>query len=433
MTGTTESSSVADKLLADLTSETHVTLHPLTIRQEDEEHIVGRVETGEFVALPEIGARIIELLQRGCSLGEVRAQIQEESGVEVALDDFLASLAELGFVQALDGHPVDLSETPKPNLAWLRAHHVRWLFSWPAQVVYLVLLLAAGLTLIGRPELFPRYQDFFWSSVSSLVVLGNTAVVMTSIALHELAHLVAARSLDIPARIGLGTRLTNLVVQTDVTGLWAVPRRQRYRVYLAGMVWDLLTMAVSLLLLAYVNLPVVAQDLLEVLVLANFLSLIWQFEFYMRTDIYFAVMDLLRCHNLFGDSLAYLRYWARRIGARIISRVTVPAHPLDHLPEHERRKVRLYAWFVLVGSTVSLTVFAFYGLPILVELFIQAGGSVWRGVALRRPWLFLDGAVTLVVEGAFQAGFLITFVKNHKHWFSFLNRLVPWGRMRPAT
>jgi hypothetical protein len=46
---------------------------------------------------------------------------------------------------------------------------------------------------------------------------------------HELAHLAAARSLGVPARIGLSTRLFYLVAQTDVSGIWAAPRRARYR------------------------------------------------------------------------------------------------------------------------------------------------------------------------------------------------------------
>jgi putative peptide zinc metalloprotease protein len=423
MTETIESSTVAERLLGGLTPETRVTLYPLTMRLEDEEYIVGRAETGEFVALPEVGGRIVELFRRGCPLGEAQAQLQQEYGAEVDLDDFVASLVELGFVQALDGHRLETAEAPRPNLAWLQARHVRWLFSRPVQFIYLILLAAAAFTLVTRPELFPRYQDFFWSPITSLVILVNTAIVMTNLALHELAHLVAARSLGVPARIGLGTRLHNLVVQTDVTGLWAVPRRQRYRVYLAGMAWNLFGMSVAFLLLAYAPLAALARDLLQALVLAVFLGVLWQFEFYMRTDMYFVIMDLLRCHNLFGDSLAYLRYRARRLWRRVFPTAdAAPANPLDHLPTHERRKVSLYAWFVLVGSTVSLIVFALYGLPILVELFVKAGLSVWQGVAQRQLWPFLDGAATLAIEGGLQVAFVVTFLRNRRGWLAALRR-----------
>ncbi len=424
MTETAESLDLTSRL-NNLSPETRVTLYPLVMRLEDEEYIVGRAETGEFVALPEVGGRIIELFQHGHSLGEAQAQLQQEYDAEIDLDDFVANLVELGFVQALDGHRLETAAAPRPNLAWLQARHVRWLFSRPVQFIYLVLLLAAALTLITHPELFPRYQDFFWSPITSLVILVNTAIVMTNLALHELAHLAAARSLGVPARIGLGTRLHNLVVQTDVTGLWAVPRHQRYRVYLAGMAWNLFSISVALLLLAYAPLATLARDLLQALVLGVFLGVLWQFEFYMRTDMYFVIMDLLRCHNLFEDSLAYLRYRARRLWRRVFpSTDAAPTNPLDHLPTHEQRKVSLYAWFVLIGSTVSLLVFALYGLPILIELFVKAGRSVRQGITGRQLWPFLDGAVTLAIEGGLQVAFVVTFLRNRRGWFTNLRRAI---------
>lgn len=425
MTENAESWDVAERLLHNLTDEVQVTLYPLAVRLEDQEYIVGRVETSEFVALPQVGGRIIELFQRGLSLGETQALLQKEYGAEVDLGDFVVNLVELGFVQALDGHPLETSQVSNPNLAWLQAHHIAWLFSWPVKAIYLAVLLAAALTLIARPGLFPRYQDFFWSPFTSLAILVNTAMVMSNLVLHELSHLAAARSLGVPARIGLGTRLHNLVVQTDVTGLWAVPRRQRYRVYLAGIAWDLGGIAVALLLLAYAPLPALAQNLLRAFILGVFLGVLWQFGVYMRTDVYFVCMDLLHCHNLFEDSLAYLRYRWRQLGRRLFpASVLEPTDPLEHLPEHERRKVRFYAWFVLVGSTVTLTVFALYGLPILVELFVKASRAVWQGIVQRQLLLFLDGAVTIAIEGSLQVAFVVTFLRNRRHWFAALRQAI---------
>lgn len=290
-----------------------------------------------------------------------------------------------------------------------------------------VLLTVAGLVLVTHIELVPRYQDFFWSVSTGIVVVGNTAMFAFGATLHEMAHLVAARSLGVPARINLSTRLHNLVVQTDVTGLWSIPRNWRYRVYLAGMLRDLILMSVALLLLACVSLPVLAQNLLRSLILLLFFGLVGQFHFYMRTDIYFVALDLSRCHNMFEDALSYLGYRARRL-FRIFNQAGTPEffNPLDRLPTRERRIVGLYAWLMLFGSTVSLTVFVLYGLPIMIELFVQAGVAVWQGITLGRPWLLLDGLATLLVEGSIQALFVVTFVKNRKHWFlSWGHHLLP--------
>ncbi len=416
-----------------LTAQTHVTLHPLAIRPEDDQYIVGHIETGEFVALPEVGVQVITMFQHGASIGEVQSQLRAEYEAEVDIDGFVASLVDLGFVKELDGHPLGPGKVQQPNLSWLKAHHVRWLFSWPLKITYIILLLAAGLTLISHLELLPHYQDFFWSSATSVVILVNTAMYITVLVLHELSHLVAARSLGVPAHFGLGTRLYSLVAQTDVTGLWAVPRQQRYRVYLAGIALDLLVASVALLLVSYVPLPVLAENILKALVLGEVISLLWQLQVFMRTDVYFVLMDLLRCHNLFEDSLAYLRYSIKRVWTWISppTRTANLSYPLDHLPVHEQRKVRLYSWFVVVGTVASLSVFALYSVPILIGLLTQAGASVWKGMTLGQPWLLVDGMVTLLVQGALQVAFLVVFWKTHASWFSSWYRAI--GRQqRPA-
>ena len=191
--------------------------------------------------------------------------------------------------------------------------------------------------------------------------------------------------------------------------------QERYRVYLAGMALDLLVASVALLLVSYAPLSVLAQDVLKALVLGIFFSVLWQLQVFMRTDGYFVLMDLLHCHNLFEDSLAYLGYSVKRFWAWISpqSRMANLSCPLDHLAVHEQRKVRLYSWFVLVGTGVSLSVFALYSVPILIGLLTQAGASVWKGMTLGQPLLLLDGLVTLLMQGALQVAFLVVFWKTH--------------------
>lgn len=123
------------RVLSDLLEpDSRVTLYPLAVRIEDDQYIVGRVTTGDFVALPEIGGQVIELLQRGCTLGEAQTQLDEEYGAQVDLTAFVTSLIDLGFVKALDGRSLGADETTRPNLVWLQPHHVCWLFSWPMRI-----------------------------------------------------------------------------------------------------------------------------------------------------------------------------------------------------------------------------------------------------------------------------------------------------------
>lgn len=426
MTRAPDSLSVAERFDYNLSSNTQVTLHPLIIQVDGDQYIVGRVETGTFAALPEAGVQVIDVLQRVTFLGEAQAQLKQIMSAEVDLEKFIADLVELGFIEAINGYSVTLSEPLKPNLSWLQACHVQWLFRRPMLLIYFALLFAVGLTLARYPALLPHHEDFFWIESTSLNLLGNTVLILSMMLMHELAHLVAARSLNVPARIELGTRLHNLVMQTDVTGLWAQPRRQRYRVYLAGMMWDSLVLSTSILLLAYLPLPIEFQHVFRALALLMFLNLTWQFELFMRTDLYFVLMDLLRCYNLYNDALDYLYYNGWRLLRRIASPFfNVELHdPSGSLPDREQHAVRFYSLMVLVGSAISLSVFTVYGIPILVELFLQGANAVSQGLTLHRPGQFLDGVVTLLIVGGFQLLFLVTFLRNHKGWFVSLARML---------
>lgn len=399
--------------LLNLGPESRVVLHRLAIRHDDDQCIVGRIATGQFVALPEIGKKVIQLLQHGSTLGQVEARLKEDLGAEVDLEAFVFTLGDLGFVRSVDDQPVLITPPAKPSLPWLRPHHVRWLFTTPMQLAYVGLLLFTLFTIITDPSLLPRYYDFLWSPVTSVTMLVNMVMSLARVALHEVSHLAAARSLGVPARIRLGTRLQNVVVQTDVSSLWAVARRLRYRVYLAGMIFDLGTLSLGILIQAYLPLPAVAQAILKAYVLLTFFSIVGQFHFYMRTDVYFVILDLLKCYNLFQDSLSHAKHLLGKTLAFIRRNATASLEdPLQRLAVHERHKVRVYAWFVIAGSGLALFLYAFYSIPIMIRLLLTAVGAAQQGLQQGDFWRFLDGLVTLLVSTSFEFVFLYLFLEK---------------------
>jgi putative peptide zinc metalloprotease protein len=397
-----------------------VMLHPLAIRPSDDDPtswVVGRLAGGEFVELPAVGVDAIRLLDSGLSVAEVEQRLaSDDERPDVA--GLLDALADLSWVAAVDGQRLpDPIGPARVQFAWLRPHRLRWLFTVPTALGAAAAVLFATVTVIMNPDLLPSYRDFFWTDYPGLASLVNTTMFVAVATVHELLHLAAARALGLPARIGLGTRLSNLALQTDVSSAWAVPRRQRYRIYLVGMVWDGVVIAAALLVSAYADPAAVVRDLLAAFVLVIGLSLVLQSQVYMRTDVFFVLMDLLRCGNLFHDGLAYARYLA----VRTIRRPAPPDPSLD-LPARQRRAVRIYAPLVGLGSAVALSVFAFYFLPLLVDTSVRAiaamvalgsGGSLLRAA---------DGVVVLTVQWGLQVLFLVTFHKSHPTWFRWGSR-----------
>ncbi|ODH00731.1 hypothetical protein A4S05_32095 [Nostoc sp. KVJ20] len=405
------------EVVSKLKPTSRITFYPLIRRCEDGIYIVGRVETGEFISLPEVGIQVIDNLQDKYNLQESTSLVMDNFGIEIDISTFIEELANLGFIKEIDGFSIYVSQPKLFNFNWLKPQYIYFLFGRTATICYMILVTIAFITLIKNPQLVPSYQDFFWASSTSLVLAGNTAITIGNIALHELAHLAAARSLDLPVRISLSTRLHNLVVQTDVSSLWSVPRRYRYRVYLAGIVWELIFCSTALIVLAYIPLISLVKGLIKALILTQFFGITWQFYFYMRTDIYFVIQDLLRCHNLFTDSLNYLKFCVQKTNRLVFKKRFEKSivNPLINVPIQEKKKIIAYSWLVLIGSLISLCVFFTYNLPILIKLLIQACISIWNGIVLWRPKQFLDGLITLLIEGSIQLVFIITILKRYKN------------------
>ncbi|GAA3424212.1 hypothetical protein ACQP10_36020 [Streptosporangium sandarakinum] len=396
-----------------------VRFHRLVVRPDDDAPdaiIVGRPDLGEFVELPAVCGDVIRLLGEGRPVADVEAAVAAEHDVELDVADFVESLADLAFVAEIDGLPLPgpASEPVTGHFMGITERHVRWLFARPMKLFWLAVVAAAALTVLTRPGLFPRHQDFFWSGYTGLSVLVNTAFFSVVASVHEMMHLLAARSLGAPARIAFGTRLHYLVVQTDVTAIWGVPRRRRYRVYLAGMASDVFLIATMVLAVAYLPLPDPAQALLRAFTLTTLLCLPLQAQIYMRTDLYFVLRDLLRCKDLFGDGLRYVRYLFDRAVAPFRKPGSPVTDPTGDLAPHERRTVRIYAVALALGSSVTLTVFALYGAPIVITGLAHALTAVWDGLHGGPVLAALDAALLVLVEGGIQVLFLVTFIRTRR-------------------
>jgi hypothetical protein len=151
--------------------------------------------------------------------------------------------------------------------------------------------------------------------------------------------------------------------------------------------------------------------LLAALALVVLLSMLMQARVYMRTDLYYVLMEWLRGRRLIEDGWQYVRHLARR------TRHQPSDDPTADLPARERRGVRIYAVAMAAGVAVALTTFATFGLPILVEGIIGAVTNLTHGLREADPLRVLDSAAIITIEGGLQVLFLVTFYRRHRHRF----------------
>ncbi|GAA0414148.1 hypothetical protein GCM10009530_78360 [Microbispora corallina] len=375
-------------------------LHELGVRMDRGEWIVGRVSTGDFVALPDVGMRALRLLQDGLPTGETQRRLRQETGCKLDIDSFVRQLADAGLVAAVDGRPVPTPDPPRPTFPRLRPESVRWTLH-PALHVCVVALIAVGVILLVRqPALLPDWRALLWSPSGAAVLFTRIAIGWLMLFIHEMAHLVTARAAGVPGRVTFGTRLQFLAVQTDVSAIWLAPRRVRLTVYLSGMAVDIALCAICVILSVLTG----PHPAYSIALLTGMVVLATQACVFMRTDLYFVLQDLTGCRNMYGDVIAYARHGLTRLLGR-----RRPG-PIPQVSRRERRWLVVYA-MVLVGGTIAcLGVFATITLPVTVTLVVRSAQTL---ISPSGPSETLDAVVVLTILATTQILWLRAWWRRH--------------------
>src|SRR6185295_6389412 len=218
---------------------------------------------------------------------------------------------------------------------------------------------------------------------------------------HEMSHLLAARAAGVKSRIGIGHRLWILVAETDLTGLWGVPKNRRYLPLLAGPLTDLATTSSILLCLyadsrGWIGLPSLAGEILRADFFAYVLQLVWQLFFFVRTDLYYVIAAAFDCKNLLGDTETFLKNQL----ARLVSSIRTVEQ--SHIPTRERRVIHAYAVVWLFGRAVAFLLLLTVTLPLLVAYLNK------MAAALRQGWEadaagFVDALTMMIFSTALFA------------------------------
>ncbi|WP_157530020.1 PqqD family protein [Microtetraspora niveoalba] len=387
-----------------MTGTSRVRLHPLRTRRDGSDWIVGRVETGEFVAFPDIGKRVIELLAEGRPVDGVAERLTAETGTDVDVADFVAALMGVGFVAEIDGRPTGDDGRESPSLPWLKPRHVRWTLR-PGVRAGLVALILCGLAALAvRPEIMPSPSVMAWSRFGTVSLLTQIAITWSLVMLHELAHLCTARAAGVPGRITLGSRLQFLVVQTDVSGVWGEEKHVRMTVYLAGMTLDAAIAAAGFVLLCVVPPGGGVHTALSIVVLTQIDAMSFQLLIFMRTDLYFVAQDLAGCRNLYGDGVAYGRFLIGRLTGR------GGVSPLARFSRRERSAVRLYTLLLVLGTAVCLAVAGTIVIPALAAIALPAFATLLNGGDAPAV---VDAAIVVAVLAGVQGLWVRTWWRRH--------------------
>jgi putative peptide zinc metalloprotease protein len=398
--------------------ETIVRVYPYSVQDDGDDVVIGRPETGTFLAIPRQALEVLDLLRSGNTIAETSAIYQRKYDETPDLGDFLALLEKKGIV-AISEQVAPLSPVPTQQ-THLRYHFsdfpqsaAQILFGRWAIMLYLSIIVLGLIAIIRDPSVGPHLSSFYFPDRRALSWIILTVLAYSTVFVHELSHLVAARSRGISSRLGIGHRLWNLVAETDMTGLWGVPKRERYLPLIAGSLTDAVSGCVLILLLQahrqhWVPLSSFWAHLVEAMIFIYTMRIAWELSIFVRTDFYYVVATATNCKNLLGDTESYLQNLLARVFPRI---GTVD---LSAIPNAERKVIHFYA-FVWAGGRI-FALFLLWKVTVPVAIFYSRYVfEALRSGYSKNPGRFVD-ALTLSVY------FLIPLVLGFILWVKTLSR-----------
>ena len=183
--------------------------------------------------MPEVCIIAIEKINQREPLDLIEILLKKEFPVdEVNMLDFVNQLMELDLVSELDGEVITrkIQSNNHSGYQWIPPHLGRIFFNTHSTKIYIGSLIASLLLILSNPSLFPNYQDFFVFDLMMKNAVVWLLITFSLVVLHELGHVLAVRSENLPAKIELGHRLFFVVLETDMSRVWTLPVKKRNQI-----------------------------------------------------------------------------------------------------------------------------------------------------------------------------------------------------------
>lgn len=418
--------------------------HELVIHREaGREPLIGCPRVRRYLEVDEEGVQVLEAIREAGSIRAAEALLVARGLGEYDVGEYVSILRQKEFLRAIDGVEIpteaDDARTRHPVLHGLHPERLAWLRS-PILLGAIVLIIGTWFALLfADPSLLPRFEHLILTSRPA----ANIALTLTSLFaiayVHELAHFFVARACGIDATIKLSHRFYMIVLQTDVTNAWTLPKRQRLAIFLAGIAFNLTAAAIAGFFLfagtyGYWEATELQLRLLRFFIYLNVFPLSFQLFLPARTDLYHVLLVVMGERNLLGDSLSYakfraLRAWARLRGQRgapcgDCSAAVLPEDPFClrcgtrqevkdpnryPFPARSRHWMPIAGVFFVVGMLVGYTYFFTVVSRYMVLHVVTSTAQLRGSLAAGQMWLATEGAIALAL-GVLQAGLASYFL-----------------------
>jgi len=376
---------------------------PLSEQQEGDLYVVGNTDLGDFYQFPEQGVQILRMLRSGETPAAIKSRLAAVSAEPVDVDDFLHQLTQIGFI-----HPEsrrqqaqqDLQDAARDSRRTFSVDRrvAKAIFSPPMLACYAAVILYAAFDAVVHPQLRLNIDAFYIETNKTALLLAMMVLSLVQTILHELGHMLAAARQGIVSKYGIGNRMWNIVAESDLTGILTLPKAKRYLPMLAGLLVDALSAALLTILLGFLlrhDAGPFTIQLVQAMILEIVIGMAWQFNVFVKTDIYFVICNIFSDPDLDAGARIYLRGILNRITLGRFGTKAPAASPAN------LAVLRIFSLVWLFGRILSMLILFGVFLPTMgrylgsaIQLLNQSPTSVWMACDT-----ILYVAITLTILG----------------------------------
>lgn len=377
---------------------------PLSVQKEGESYYIGNAELDEFYQFPEEGLNIIRMLQGGASVATIETTLAQTSDESIDVREFIDTLLEIGFIHPeAERHRFQESveavrNTDKRLVFRANPRIARMVFSWPSLALYLGIVGYAAYSAIQDPQLRLNLEAFYLERNLTLTLVVLLLMYAFTASLHELGHMLAAARQGVDSRLGFSNRLWDIVAEADMTGLLALPREKRYLPMAAGMLVDVFSIAAITLILKWLfaNSPNgFAIQLLQALALQITISITWQFNIFLRTDVYYLICNYFGYADLNAQAYHFYQNQLHAFSFGLLGKRTEPLKPQQVII------ARTFFAIWLLGRIASIGFLVLILIPTLYRYFERAVETY------HNPYMPASAAIDIAIFATISTAILL--------------------------
>lgn len=377
---------------------------PLSVQKEGESYYIGNAELDEFYQFPEEGLNIIRMLQGGASVATIETTLAQTSEESIDVREFIDTLLEIGFIHPeAERHRFQESveavrNTDKRLVFRANPRIARMVFSWPSLALYLGIVGYAAYSAIQDPQLRLNLEAFYLERNLTLTLVVLLLMYAFTASLHELGHMLAAARQGVDSRLGFSNRLWDIVAEADMTGLLALPREKRYLPMAAGMLVDVFNIAAITLILKWLfaNSPNgFAIQLLQALALQITISITWQFNIFLRTDVYYLICNYFGYADLNAQAYHFYQNQLHAFSFGLLGKRTEPLKPQQVII------ARTFFAIWLIGRIASIGFLVLILIPTLYRYFERAVETY------HNPYMPASAAIDIAIFATISTAILL--------------------------